>query len=127
MRRLLLVFMIALLPLRALVGDAMVMAMTAVPAAHDTNAAGMGNLPCPEHTAAALPGQDAAHGSEHHAETHGHDADDQHAVCDLCNGPAMTHAMLAPTPLPAEHGLDVAPVARFASSEPHRGIKPPIS
>jgi len=127
MRRLLLVFMIALLPLRALVGDAMAVAMTTVPATHGTQAAGMGSLPCPDHAAAVLPAQEVVHGSGHHADTPGHDAEHQHATCDLCNGPAMTHAVPLPISLAAEHGLHMAPVERFASSEPHRGIKPPIS
>ncbi|MDP2742974.1 MAG: DUF2946 family protein [Hydrogenophaga sp.] len=127
MRRLLLVFMIALLPLRALVGDAMAVAMTTVPAAHGTQAAGMGSPPCPDHAASVLPAQDAAHGGGHHAESGVHDADHQHATCDLCNGPAMTHALPSQMPLAAEHSLHVVPVERFASSVPHRGIKPPIS
>jgi len=128
MRRLLLVFMIALLPLRALVGDAMAVAMTSLPAAHGAPATGMGSAPCPDHAVSVQPAHDdAAHASGHHAAASAHDADHQHAVCDLCNGPAMTQAVPSQMPLSATPGMHVTPVERFASSEPHRGVKPPIS
>jgi len=132
MRRLLLVFMIALLPLRGLVGDAMAVAMTTMPAQVGVQAVAMGAMPCPDHVAVAVPVHDGAHGTSLHGAAHGdhasgHDATHQHAVCDLCNGPAMTRAVPPQIQAPPSHGLHVPPVERFASSEPHRGIKPPIS
>lgn len=131
MRRLLLVFMIALLPLRGLVGDAMAVAMTTMPTHEHAQAVTQG-MPCPDLLATSAPAHGATHGTSPHHAAHGdHSPDDaaehQHAVCDLCNGPAMTRAVPPELQLPPEHGLLVLPVERFASSEPRRGIKPPIS
>ncbi|MDO8903511.1 hypothetical protein [Hydrogenophaga sp.] len=131
MRRLLLVFMIALLPLRGLVGDAMAVAMTTMPTHEHVQAATQG-MPGPDHLATAAPAHEGTHGTSPHHAAHGdHSPADtpehQHAVCDLCNGPAMTRAVPPELQLPLEHRLLVPPVEHFASSEPHRGIKPPIS
>ncbi|HEX5738484.1 MAG TPA: hypothetical protein VFY22_08240 [Hydrogenophaga sp.] len=132
MRRLLLVFLIALLPLRGLVGDAMAVAMTNLPAHEGTQTAALNAMPCPDHAAAALPAHEGAHGASTHSASHGdqataQDAEHQHTACDLCNGPAMADAMPLEIQPVVEHSLHVAPVERFASSLPHQGIKPPIS
>jgi hypothetical protein len=118
MRRLLLVFMIALLPLRGLAGDAMAVAMTSLPPHEGVPSAVMDATPCPDHVAAVLPAHD---------DPSAHDAEHQHAACDLCNGPAMTRTLPSDAQPSPSHSLHVPPVEHFASSEPHRGSKPPIS
>jgi hypothetical protein len=119
MRRLLLVFMIALLPLRGLVGDAMAVAMTSLPSHERAPSVAMGATPCPDHAAAVQPAHDDPSAHD--------DAEHQHAVCDLCNGPAMTRALPSDAQATPAHSLHVPPIEHFASSEPHRGSKPPIS
>ncbi|MBT9550486.1 MAG: hypothetical protein IV088_06540 [Hydrogenophaga sp.] len=110
MRHWLLIFLIALLPLRGWASDAMAMSMPSTPdaAAH-----------CAEHPPAA--------------DTSGHvdaAADEQqtHTLCDVCNGPAMT---AGPHPGPAAAPLPQALVAPehsdFASAVLQRGHKPPIA
>ena len=134
MRRLLFIFMIAILPLRGLVGDAMAVAMTTMPMSMqmDVQDVTMGATPCPDHVAAAQPEHEGSHGKSFHSVAHGDhamgsDTTHHHAVCDLCNGPAMTRSVRSDVQPPSSHVLHVPPVERFASSEPHRGIKPPIS
>lgn len=127
MRRLLLVFMIALLPLRALVGDAMAMTMVAAPAHGVAHAeVADGPTPCADHTVATM----GAHGKAgDHApasdagvtEAHSHDS------CDLCNGPAMSQFQAGSRHATGAHGIKPPPVEPFVSFEPQRGIKPPIS
>lgn len=126
MRHLLLALMIALLPIRGWVGDAMAVAMLAPPAHSMNPAAQVDAAPCPDH---AAPASTAMHGEAALDMQAGADtgAEHSHSSCDVCNGPAMalsTPALLALTPA---HGLLVPPAEHFASSEPHRGIKPPIS
>ncbi len=50
-----------------------------------------------------------------------------HKSCDVCNGPAMALPTSAVPALAMAHGVLAPPAERFASTEPHRGIKPPIS
>lgn len=114
MRRLLLAVMILLLPLRGLMGDAMAMSMLAMPAHESASAAATASMPCPDHSD---PSDLASSGSSEHS----------HTACDLCNGPAMGHFSPAQQALPTVHSVSAGPVERFASSEPQRGIKPPIS
>jgi hypothetical protein len=54
-------------------------------------------------------------------------SDHAHKSCDVCNGPAMALSIPCVSALTAVHGVLVPPAERFASSEPQRGIKPPIS
>ncbi|MDO9437615.1 hypothetical protein [Hydrogenophaga sp.] len=138
MRHLLLALMIALLPLRGWMGDAMAVAMVTAPA----HAAMANAAPCPDHAAMPAPsaptaanaanaveashtgmahGQDAAHSDDSAADGH------THKSCEVCNGPAM--ALTTPVvPLPAAtHGMLAFPAERFASAEPQQHIKPPIS
>jgi hypothetical protein len=114
MRHWFLVLMIALLPLRGWVGDAMAMEMLTQPAhagmAMDEHGAGHGNCACDEHATSAA------------------DSDDhQHSACDVCNVPALAMATPAIQTPPTVHGQHVVPSERFASSEAQQGIKPPIS
>lgn len=123
MRHLLLALLIALLPIRSWMGDAMAVAMLAAPA-HAMNQAA-------SHTGHAM-GNDHAMGSEHamtgeHADMQDSGSEHTHKSCEVCNGPAMALAIPAVPTLAPLHGVLVPPAERFASSEPHRGSKPPIS
>lgn len=129
MRHWLLILMIALLPLRSWVGDAMAVDMLAQPA----------------HAAPAMDGHGQTHTdrhADHHAGHHAvnqavcacaeqaatHDgADHQHNACDVCNVPALAMALPELQTSQAIHSPLAPPAERFASSEVQRGIKPPIS
>lgn len=120
MRRWFVIFLIVLLPWRAWAGDAMTLdaPTTPTPAAH-----------CADHAAQAAmqsvaPAPQAGHGSDH-ASTG--DAV-PHAVCDICNGPAMASSppsLVVQQPLPSSR-QSTEPV-RFASALPRAGHKPPIA
>ena len=113
MRHWLLILLIALLPLRAWAGSAMVVAMPTAPgtAAHCADHPGATDL-------SAL--TDAATPSD--------DSQQVHDLCDVCNGPAMTaghHPGPAAAPLP--QGLAVPERTAFISALPQLGHKPPIA
>jgi hypothetical protein len=109
--------MIALLPIRGWMGDAMAVAMLAAPA-HAMNQAASTDLPpCPDHAM----GSDAAGLQDDNGSDHAHKS------CDVCNGPAMALAIPSVPALAAMHSVLVPPAERFASTEPQRGVKPPIS
>ncbi len=120
MRHWFLVLMIALLPLRGWVGDAMAVEMLAQPA----------------HATLAMHGHGADHADEHamsdaHCACDEHvsasSVDHQHSACDVCNLPALAMAVLDLQPRSTVHSPLAQPAERFASSEAHRGVKPPIS
>ena len=117
MRHLLLALMIALLPIRGWMGDAMALAMLATPAQSMEQVASSAAPPCPDHAMA----------NDHAGIQDSSPADHAHKSCDVCNGPVMALTAPAVPGLTPMHGLLVLPAERFASSEPHRGIKPPIS
>ena len=126
MRHLLLALMIALLPVRSWMGDAMAVAMLAAPAhAMSPAVADTGHSMDADHamgsdhamTADSTSMQDGGSGDGEHT----------HKNCDVCNGPAMALSIPAVPALTPTHGMLVPPAERFASSEPHRGFKPPIS
>lgn len=114
MRRWFVIILIVLLPWRAWAGDIMTMAQAGQPdqAAH-----------CADHRPAAL---DVADDHGHHANSPGEPV--PHAVCDICNGPALAASM----PVALGHGAlpqarDAAGPERFDSALPLPGLKPPIS
>lgn len=114
MRHWFLVLMIALLPLRGWVGDAMAVEMLTL-SAHATMAM-------------------EAHGDAHdrcacdeHAASAEDSGDHQHSACDVCNVSALAMAMPRLQTPPTVHSQLAPPAERFASSEAQRGIKPPIS
>lgn len=131
MRHWLLIFMIALLPLRGWASDAM--AMSAWAASTPSQA------PAPCHGQHAEPGssnsmelQGSHHVGAEQGMAHGQGADDSNShttctACDICNGPAMALTSLsARSPaLAIAHGTTVC--ERFASAVLHRGSKPPIA
>ncbi|WP_439520128.1 hypothetical protein [Hydrogenophaga sp.] len=112
MRHLLLALIIALLPLRAWVGDAMAITMVAPSSDHGSMVmTSTASAPCPDHA------MDTSSGT----------ADHEHRTCDVCNGPAMAlSAPLSPKASMA-HGVVPSSTERFVSSVPPPGSKPPIS
>lgn len=139
MRHLLLAVLIALLPLRAWVGDAMAVSMlghtghSAVAAAPPPSASTPAHPDCPEH-ADAMPVPTTAapelHGSAH-SMAHPADAQQtdhhQHSACDVCNGPVLGVSLPRPPQVSQTHRLLTLPAERFASVPLQQGIKPPIS
>jgi hypothetical protein len=146
MRHILLALLIALLPLRGWVGDAMAVALVAHPAAHAAastlQSADAVPSHCAEHAEHTEPAEhagNAGQGMEVSAQHHGH-ADENHAsaehsdhpahqhkACDVCNGPAMALNSVQASSLPLPSGLQAIATVRFASTVLPQGIKPPIS
>lgn len=125
MRHWFLVLMIALLPLRGWVGDAMAVEMLAQPA-HATLATGSHGGEHSSHHA-------AEHGAEHgqcacdeHAAAED-SPDHQHSACDVCNVPALAMSLTGLRTPPAVYTPLAVLAEHFASSETQRGVKPPIS
>ena len=113
MRRWFVICLIVLLPWRAWAGDAMALVMTAPVGAA---------VHCAE---LVLQTAETGHGADTASTT---DAPTPHAVCDSCNGPALSAApglAVDSGPLPQAHPR-IAPV-RFASALPRTGLKPPIA
>lgn len=124
MRHLLIAFLIALLPLRGWVGDAMAVSMLTAPDQGAAHAGCAENVAPPALQAAAshdMAMQDAATAQAQD------DGAQTHSACDVCNGAVMG----LPTPLgvPARQAHPrLAPhTVWFASSEPQPGHKPPIA
>ncbi|MBX3610432.1 MAG: hypothetical protein KF871_11110 [Hydrogenophaga sp.] len=126
MRLIWIALLIALLPLRGWVGDAMALGMASGQHAPQAAAAmGHGNGPCPHADASDaatthMAPQDAAHPADPQGS---HD----HRLCDVCNAPALQMALstlpvsdVVATPL-AVHRV------RYASLAPRRHLKPPIA
>lgn len=126
MRHLLIAFLIALLPLRGWVGDAMAVSMLTAP--------GVAHAGCAEQVAppalATAPQAAASHNMalQDAATTPAQDDGAQaHSACDVCNGAAMS--LPAPRGVPAQqaHPRPAPHTVWFASSEPQPGHKPPIA
>ena len=120
MRVFFIALLIALLPVRGWVGDAMAISMAGLPDGQ------------PAMVVKAV--ADAGH--DHHAGMdHGDHADDDmatadahsHSACDVCNGPVLTVSDTSPALVRAVHALHADRVEAFASSLPRAGHKPPIS
>lgn len=141
MRTLFLALMIALLPVRGWLGDAMAIEMVrhAMPAAEAV--AGVAQAAteahCHEAGDMAMTAMDNASHAEHAmADGHGDGSDSDHAShqgCGTCTACQVCHSVaLGGTELPgiahdAPQAAPAAPAARFASTEPFLGLKPPIS
>jgi len=120
MRVWLIALMIALLPLRGWVGDAMALGAFTAP---ETAAAS-----CHETVANAAEANDAQHAG--HDTSPGDAAPDghhSHLACDLCNGPALASAVTASANPQAAPSARAAGAERFASLDPRPGHKPPIA
>lgn len=122
MRHWFLVLMIALLPLRGWVGDAMALEML-VQSAHATMA--MDSHGAHQADQHAMSADHCA--CDEHASASQDSVDHQHSACDVCNVPALATALPGLQTPPGEHGQLVRSAERFASSEAQRGVKPPIS
>ncbi|MET3493062.1 DUF2946 family protein [Variovorax boronicumulans] len=130
MRTLLLALMIALLPIRGWLGDAMAVEMVrhSMPAASASVAA---DAHCHEAMDAADHGTDTMAHHDDGSSSNDHGAD--HQDCGTCTACQVCHTVaLGGTPLvDIAHSAPQAPpaarAARFASAEPVPGLKPPIS
>lgn len=132
MRHLLLALMIALLPLRAWVGDAMAVSMWGAVA----NPHAAAHAACPDHAGTSGPAS-AQHPAEHGAQPTEHPSADSahsaqnsqhaHSVCDVCNGPALAGAAHHSAAAAQVHARLTPPATRFASAALPQGTKPPIS
>lgn len=141
MRHLLLALLIALLPIRGWVGNAMALTMTSQGAAVQVMDEGSHRLDRLEHSVAVhaavhapMDGQaDTGHGAHHpdpHTDSHTPNDDEPahaHGSCDVCNGPAMALGWPASAALPQPQVLASTPAVRFASTVLPQRVKPPIS
>lgn len=133
MRALWIALLIALLPLRGWVGDAMALSMLAAPGGHPVQQAGAAG-PCP-HAEPAAAHAGAAHvesANADHRHVQGDAAPDnnaghQHLACDLCNGPALQASATDSPRGQASPGPQVLRAERFASLAPRQQHKPPIA
>ncbi len=127
MRHFLIALMIALLPVRGWVGEAMAFSMQANPASPAAHAGCADHTPLP----ASLTAQPTPPLFEMASQAADAGTDDdgthQHGACDICNGPAMAASATALLVLTAMHPQHASRVERFASSELRQGVKPPIS
>ena len=142
MRTLLLALMIALLPIRGWLGDAMAVEMVrhSLPAAslvaEASPAKAAADAHCHEAMEAADSGMDTM---AHHAGAHddGNNSDNNRGtdhqgcstctVCQVCHTVALGGMPLIDTVHSAPQAPPAAHAARFASAEPAPGLKPPIS
>lgn len=121
MRHLFIAFLIALLPVRGWVGEAMALSMLTAP---------NGLLAtCPDHAAppAAPTAEPMALVQASQQTDSAGEGSHTHSTCDICNAPAMA----APAPvlpaLSASLPRHTSPVQTLASSELQPSVKPPIS
>lgn len=118
MRLLIIACLLAILPLRGWVADAMALSQLLLP----THSASL-QAPCPDH--AAMASHDGALAVT--ADTTDAPPAHSHASCEVCHGPAM----LVNAPPVLSPGVQASPVitraVRFVSSEAERRIKPPIA
>jgi len=128
MRHFLIALMIALLPVRGWVGEAMAFSMQTNPTSAAAHAG------CPDHapppasiTAEPTPPLFEMASQAIDADTTDDDSTHQHSACDICNGPAMAASATALLTLTVMHPQHASRVERFASSELQQGVKPPIS
>lgn len=138
MRVLLIAFMIALLPVRAWLGDAMAVSMVAwsdqavvnAAAQLSNNTASTAVPPChgsgDAHGPAAFSGQLGAHHADEHLAEPG-EAPLCHTLCDVCNGPAMAHVAPSASILEALPHWTAPSPERFASHHVRRDVRPPIA
>ena len=142
MRRWILVLMIALLPVRGWVGDAMASAMVSDRLVATNSIAAHAD---PMRSAASSDAQDVA---PDHADCHGKaamaasseapaqptaattqdgDACGSCTACQVCHTVAMAVPVVTVTPVLPHHATPPAMGQQFASAVPARGFKPPIS
>jgi len=138
MHRWFLIVMIALLPLRGWAGEAMAGEMIArqVAAVQDVAVATMDFQPIPERVAGDIghraPGEAATpmadcHGAAVPPAASAHDGCGACSACQACQSAAFVMPSVRVTMGSAARLAPPVAPARFASAEPTRGFKPPIS
>lgn len=119
----LIALMIALLPLRGWVGDAMALSMVVGHAGTDMQTVAPVQMPC--HTTSAQMADHAHPDRATHDTTAG--SGHGHLLCDLCNGPVLDAQWLW-APVSSEPPVLLpASSERFASQTVRRNVRPPIS
>lgn len=121
MRRLFVIVLLVLLPLRGWAANAM--ALEVLPT-HPGSAA---HALCPDH---ATPAADAAHGAGHDAaggDTATHDASHTHPHCTACQLPALTWPVWPTLAAAPPQATPAAHAAVLRNPAPRRLIKPPIA
>lgn len=141
MRHFLLALLIALLPIRGWMGNAMALSTVGVATATQAAQAMADDqewLDCQEHSPAVhaaahatgdAPAEDVAN-AHHDTPHHTADADEPshaHGACEVCNGPAMALGWPTGMTLPQSQAMARTPAVRFASTVLPQGVKPPIS
>ncbi|MCZ8253157.1 MAG: hypothetical protein O9318_11860 [Hylemonella sp.] len=126
MRVCLLIIMMALLPLRAGLGDVMAMERARMQTQADLPMAAMHDC----HDDASQ--HAAAHDTSHHhtvlhASTDGTQGDHECSDCTVCHVTAVPGALLLHVPAPAGHARPQALLVTPASADPVPGLKPPIA
>jgi len=133
MRTAWIVLLLALLPLRGWVGDAMALSMLgagghAAPAALIADA----HRAAVDHTGhAGHPGHGPMTAMAPMADHNGHGNDDAganaHLLCEVCNGPVLNLSAPALAFTPVEHVRLAERALHFASLAPRQHTKPPIA
>lgn len=136
MRTLWIALLVALLPLRGWVGDAMAVGMVASP--HAAAAVAMAH-DCPHGTPTHGASGDARHQGAGHTTEHAHNqvespvavgehsAASAHLLCDVCNGPALSTGATPAASGAVGQGLRIERKQAFASLAPSLVVKPPIA
>jgi hypothetical protein len=141
MRTLLLALMIALLPIRGWLGDAMAVEMVrhSLPAAAllvSQQASSSGAMAAEAHCHEAMGADSSMDAMAHAAGSHDSSSNDNDAdhqgcgtctACQVCHTVALGGMPLIDTVHSAPQAPPAAHAARFASAEPAPGLKPPIS
>ena len=122
MRAFLIALMIALLPLRGWVGEAMAFSMLTPPATNRDSA----HIDCPGHADTASTTQAGDQTDDPMATQDGTMAH-SHSACDICNGPLMVPPLANVGTTRPPQPWFTATAERFASCPPGRDIKPPIA
>jgi len=133
MRHWLLIFMIALLPLRGWTAGTMAGQMPVAHAAAaaismEVSAEMTMDMPvdmtdCPGHVEAGAESADSTGPGDSHASGNCHTC----ASCQICHTVAATVSAALPAFTFPHHALPSSGSARFASAQPAQGLKPPIS
>jgi hypothetical protein len=122
MRHWLLIFMIALIPLRGWTGDAMSLAANQAPAGTTAPCHGVAtSVEAGMYHAGPVAADmvnDPAGAVEHHNGC---------TACDICNGPALAQPAHSARANPPAGGHTAPAAERFASAVSQRGNKPPIA
>jgi hypothetical protein len=139
MRTLLLALMIALLPIRGWLGDAMAVEMVrhSLPAASlVSQAPSSGAMAAQAHCHEAMGADGSMDAMADHAGSHDSSSNDNGAdhqgcgtctACQVCHTVALGGMPLIDTVHSAPQAPPAAHATRFASAEPAPGLKPPIS